>query len=275
MKIRLVALLVTLATGFVLTASPASAQQPIPGIKQTVAFKQLKNYVQLLYGKRDTPVFSKRRQIYRTNLTSRRKNANLKVNALFRQKVNRIKKQDDNQERRQIKQIRISQKRQVQELQGDLADRLADLNADQNAAIQRVYDRYAGQINSRAAKRDRLKAQLRRTTNPTRRAKLIRQIDKLQTQINGLVSDRTTDVNGINSRYAARASSVTNLFNSRIAKVKATAKRQIQQARNAWRQTFRTQHEAAKTRREAQRDLVGTVADRGFGYIQQMPPVNE
>lgn len=275
MKLRLVTLVALVATGFAITASPASAQRPIPGIKQTVAFKQLKNYTEFLFSKRNTAASSARKTTYKTNLTMRRKNANLKVNSLFSQKINRIKKQDDNQQRRQVRQIRINQKRQVSAIKQDLAERLADLQADQNAAVQRVFDKYASQINFKANRRDALKRQLKRATNPTRRAQLIRQINKLQTQINGLVSDRTTEVNNVNSRYAARATSVTNLYNSRIANARASAQEQIQQAKNAWRQTFRTQVNAAKTRRDAQKDLVGTVASRGFGYIQQMPPVNE
>lgn len=275
MKIRLVALLAILATGFAIAASPASAQRPIPGIKQTVAFKQLKSYTQFLFSKRNVATPSARKQIYKRNLTTRRKNANVKVNALYSQKLNRLSKQDDNQERRQVKQIRTNQKRQVQAIQQDLAMRIADLQSDQSAAVQRVFNRYAPQINPRADKRDRLKRQLSRTTNPTKRAALIRQINKLQTQINALVSDRTTDVNNVNSRYQARITSVTNLYNSRIANARANAKRQIQQAKNAWRQTFRTQVQAAKSRRNAQKELVDTVASRGFGYIQQMPPVNE
>ncbi len=275
MKLRLVTLIALIATGFAITASPASAQRPIPGIKQTVAFKQLKNYVQILYTKRNVATPSARKAIYKTNLTSRRNNANLKVNSLYTQKLNRISKQDDRQERRQIKQIRINQKMQVQGIKQDLAERITDIQSDQNAAVQRIFNRFAPSINSRADQRDRLKRQLARTTNPTRRASLTRQINRLQTQINGLVSDRTTAVNNVNSRYQARITSVTNLYNSRIANARSAAQRQIQQARNAWRQTFRTQVQAAKTRRDAQKDLVGTVAERGFGYIEQMPPVNE
>ncbi len=274
MKLRLVTIIALIATGFALTASPASAQRPIPGIKQTVAFKKMKNYVQFLYSKRNTATPAARKTIYRNTLTTRRNNANVKVVALYRQKLNRLSKQDDNQQRRQIKQIRINQKNQVQDLRQDLAERLAELQANQNAAIQRVYNQYQPKINIRADKRDRFKRQLRRTVNPTRRAQLIRKIDNLQTQINALVSDRNTDVNNINSRYAARQTSITNLYNSRIANVKANAQQQIQQARNAWRRTFRTQVQAAKTRRNAQKELVGTVAQRGFGYIEQMPPVN-
>lgn len=275
MKLRLVAILAILSTGLLFSATPASAQQPIPGIKQTVAFKQLKSYTGFLFSKRNTQASTDRRQTYKSTLTTRRGNANLKVQALYSQKINRLKKQDDNQERRQVKQIRINQKNQVQGLRQDLAERIGDLQMDQNEAVQRVYDNYAQQINSRADKRDRLKAQLRRTTNPARRATLIRQIDSLQSRINALVNDRTTDANNVNSRYSARVTSVTNLYNSRIANAKASAQQQIQQARNSWRKTFRTQLAAAKSRRDAQRSLVGTVATRGFGYIEQMPDVQE
>lgn len=272
MKLRLLAVLAILSTGLVLATAPASAQRPIPGIKQTVAFKKMKNYVHFLYSKRNTPTATFRRQTYKSNLTQRRRNANNKVNALYRQKLNRLSKQDDNKERRQVKQIRLNQKSQVQGIKRDLAERLADLQSDQNMAVQRIYNRYAPQINSRADQRDRLKRQLNRTTNPVKRAQLNRKIKNLQIQINGLVDDRNTAVNNVNSRYAARTTSVTNLYNSRIANVKASAQQQIQQARNAWKQTFRTQVQAAKTRRIAQRDIVDTVADRGFGYIEMMPP---
>lgn len=275
MKLRLVTIIALIATGFALTASPASAQRPIPGIKQTVAFKKMKNYVEFLYSKRNTATPAARKTIYKNTLTTRRNNANTKVVALYQQKLNRLKKQDDNKQRRQIKQIRINQKNQVQAIKQDQAERLAELQADQNAAVQRVYNQYQPKINVRADKRDRFKRQLKRTINPTRRATLIRKIDALQTQINGLVSDRNTAVNNINTRYAARATSINNLYNSRIANVRANAQDQIQQARNAWRQTFRTQVQAAKTRRNAEKELVGTVAQRGFGYIEQMPSVAE
>ncbi len=275
MKTRLVSLLVLSLAALVLTSAPASAQQPIPGIKQTVAFKQLKNYVQFLFTKRATPVVNAKRQTFKTNLSKHRKNTNLKVVQLYSRKLMRIAAEDDVKQRRQIKQIRVAQKRQVQGLKQEMADRLAELRGDQNDAVQRVYDSYASQINSRADERDRLKRQLSRTTNPARRTKLTRQIKKLQTQINGLVSDRTTDVNNVNSRYQSRITATTNLYNSRIAQARASAKRQIQQTNNAWKQTFRTQIQAAKARRDAQKDLVGTVADRGFGYIGEMPPADQ
>lgn len=275
MKLRALAL-IALITGLLFVAgSPASAQRPIPGIKQTVAFKQLKNYVQFLGGRKNVPASSTQKMNFRSNLNARKRKANQKVVALYKQKLTRLSKQDDNQERRQVKQIRLAQKRQVQALKQDLADRINDIQEDQAQAVQRVYDNFAPRINMRADRRDALKRQLKRTKNPAKRAALIRQINKLQTQINALVSDRTIAVNNVNSKFSARISKANNLYNSRIAGVRANAQRQIQQARTAWRQTFRPQIAAAKPRRDGQKEIVASVASRGAGYIDQMPPVNE
>jgi vacuolar-type H+-ATPase subunit I/STV1 len=275
MKLRALALIALITGLLFVAASPASAQRPIPGIKQTVAFKQLKNYVQFLGSRKNVPASSTQKMTFRTNLNTRKRNANQKVNSLFQQKLNRISKQDDNQERRQVKQIRLAQKRQVQALKQDLADRIADIQEDQAQAVQRVYNNYAPRINARADRRDALRRQLNRTTNPAKRAALIRQINRLQTQINALVSDRTIAVNNVNAKYSARISKATNLYNARIASVRASAQRQIQQARNAWRQTFRTQVAAARSRRDGQKEIVAAVASRGVGFIEMMPPVAE
>jgi hypothetical protein len=275
MKKRLLVLLALVSTGVVLIGPPSPAQSAVPGIKQTVAFKRLKSYVNLLQSKRTVPVTTTRRQTYKTTLSNRRKTANTKVQALYSRTLLKISREDDKKQRRDIKKIRQNQKAQVQNLNQELNDRVNEIRADQNDAVQRVYDKYAPQINFKANKRDRLKRQLSHTTNPTRRTKLIRQINQLQIQINALINDRTTDVNQVISRYGGRITTVTNLYQQRIKKVKANAQQQIQQEKNAWRQTFRTQIQAAKTRRDAQKAIVGAQAQRGFGFIQQMPPVGD
>lgn len=275
MKLRALALIALITGLLFVAASPASAQRPIPGIKQTAAYKQLKNYVNFLNGRKSTPTPAARKTVYRTNLNGKKQNANTKVVSLYQQKLLRLSKQDDNQQRRQIKQIRTAQKRQVQALQQDLADRINDIQMDQSEAVQRVYNNYAPKINLRADRRDALKRQLKRTTNPAKRATLIRQIDTLQSQINALVSDRTTAVNNVNSKFSVRISQANNLYNSRIANVRASAQQQIQAAKQAWRQTFRTQINAAKSRRDGQKDMVNALASRGAGYIDQMPPIGE
>ena len=275
MKIRLAALLVLLTAVLAVTAGPAAAQRPIPGITQTVAYKQLKHQVSFLYEKRNVPVRAARRDAYRATLTTRRKKANLKVKALYSQKLRRLSKQDDRKQRRDIKRIRENQKAQVQDLNARLDGRLAALARKQSAAENRITSSYAARINPLADRRDSHRRHLTRTTNPARRSRIIRQISQLQVRINALVSDRSADLDSLDSRYEARAQSVRNLFTQRITKVKSQARKQIQQAQNPWRQTFRLQIQAAKTRRDAQKDIVDTLAGRGFGYIEQMPPVAE
>jgi hypothetical protein len=274
MKIRLVALLAILATGLCLAGPATPAQSAVPGIKQTVAFKRLKNYVTFLQSKRTVPVNSTRRQTYKTTLTSRRKNANSTVLALYSRTLLKISREDDVKQRRDIKKIRQNQKAQVQSLNAKMAVRLSALQDNENAAQARIYASYNVQINPLANKRDRFKRQLAKTANPTKRAQLTRKINKLQVQINALVSDRTTDLNNLQNQFNLKAKNIRNKFGQQIANVKANAQQQIQQERNAWRQTFRTQIQAAKTRRDAQKDIVSSQAERGFSFIQQMPPVD-
>jgi len=275
MRNRLAALLVLIVAGVMFAAVPASAQSAVPGIKQTPAFKKMKGYVEFLYDRRMKTVTPKKRQTFRTNLRGFRKNADLKANQLFSIRITQIARQDDVQERRQVRRIRVNQKRRVQAQQRALANRVSALKVKQNVAVQRIYNQYQPQINNLADQRDMLKRQLNRTTNPVKRAKLTQKINNLQTRINALVSDRTTDVSEVNARYNARTNSVTALFNARITKIRAQARKQIRQARNAWRRTFRTQLQAAKVRRGADKEIVASVAERGNGYIDQMPSPNQ
>jgi len=275
MKSRLLVLLALVSTGVVLAGVPSPAQGAVPGIKQTVAFKRLKSYANFLQSKRTVPVDTTRRQAYKTTLANRRKNANTKVQALYSQTLLKISREDDKQQRRDIKQIRLNQKAQVQNLNSRQAVRLGALQDQQSSASQRIYATYALQINPMADKRDRLERQLDKTVNPVKRNQLTRQIDKLQVKINALVSDRTTDLNNLQTNYKIKSQNIRNQFSQQIANVRANAQRQIQQERNAWRQSFRTQIQAAKTRRDAQKDMVASQAERGSGYIEQMPPVDQ
>lgn len=272
MKTRLVALLAILVTGLFVAVGPTPAQSAVPGIKQTVAYKRLKSYVGFLQSKRNVPVKTTRRKTYKTTLSNRRNNANTKVLSLYSRTLLKISREDDAKQRRDIKRIRQNQKAQVQALNARQANRLAALQAKENAASARIYASYNLKIDPLANKRDRLRRQLARTTKPAKRSALTKQINKLQVKINGLVDDRTTDLNGLANRFNLKAQNIRNQFGQLIANVKANAQKQIQQERNAWRQTFRTQVQAAKTRRDAQKDMVGSQAERGFSFISQMPP---
>lgn len=275
MKNRVLVLLALVSTGLVLAGAPSPAQSAVPGIKQTVAFKRLKSYVNFLQSKRTVPVTAARRQTYKTNLANRRKNANTKVQALYSRTLLKISREDDKKQRRDIKQIRLNQKAQVQNLNARQATQLAALQSKENSASQRIYATYGVQINPLADKRDRLKRQLTKTTNPVKRNQLNRQIKKLQVKVNALVNDRTTDLNNLQTRFNLKAQNIRNQIAQQIANVKSNAQRQIQQERDAWKTTFRTQIQAAKTRRDSQKDMVSSQAERGSGYIEQMPPVDQ
>lgn len=271
MKTRLLVALVLSAFGIALAVSPAVAQKPIPGIKQTAAWKSLQSYVSLLQTRRDTPAAPAARSRYVQNLAKRRDNAETRVHALYGMKLMRIASQDDRWQRREIKGIRRGQKRQVQALKDAQADRVSVLQSKQAVATRNVQDRYARRISPLADRRDKLRRKLVKTSNPDKRATLNRKIQRLQNRINDLSDAQNDEISAINDRYGTRISAVNSLFNARISNVKTKAKRQITRVNRAWKKTFRTQVKAAKVRRDSQRGLVKTLARRGAGYINRMP----
>ncbi len=271
MKIRLLVALVLSTFGIALAVSPAVAQKPIPGIKQTAAWKSLHNYVSFLQARRDKAAGPAVKLKYTQTLATRRGNADTRVLALYGRKLMRIAARDDRWQRREIKQIRSNQKRQVQALKGRQADRINALQAKQAIAIRVIQNRYSPKITRLADRRDRLKKKLGNTTKPLERAELKRKIRRVQNRINDLAAAQQDEINSVNSRYETRIAAVNELFNARIAKVKTRAKRQIRQTNRAWKKTFRTQVRAAKVRRDSQKDLVKALALRGTGYIKQMP----
>lgn len=271
MKARLFVALVLSTLGLFAFASPGVAQKPIPGIKQTAPWKSLNRYVSFLQDRREQPATGARKQTYRRTLKSRRGKADDKVLSLFGHKIARIAAKDDRWQKRQIRKIRRDQKRKVASLKADLAERVNTLQAKQAVAVGRITARYAPRINRLSDKRVRLERKLDKTRKPAKREVLVRKIKRLQDQINDLVSDRQSEIDNVNSRYQGRIAGVNDLFNARIGKAKSSAKRQIRQTNTAWKQTFRIQLKAAKTRRDSQKDLVAALASRGSGYINQMP----
>jgi len=271
MKTRLLIALVLSTFGLAMAASPGTAQKPIPGIKATASYKSLQRYVGFLKTRRNTPVTGTKRSTYRRNLATRRGRADTKVVNLYRQKLNRLSKQDDRWQRRRVMQIRRTEQRRVESLNRQLDQRLAGLQARRAAAIIRVGDRFNPGINRLANRRDRLRRRLAKTSRPSKRAALVRRIRRIQNNINDLVDERNAELANVNSRYDGLASGVTDLFNARIARAHAAAKREIAEAAAAWRRTFRVQVRAAKIRRDGQKDLVRALSARGTGYINSMP----
>ncbi|MDQ2700423.1 MAG: hypothetical protein M3Y23_03735, partial [Actinomycetota bacterium] len=172
MKTRLLSSLALLSLMVLAMASPAAAQKPIPPIQQTAQFKGLKRYVNTLAEKKNKPATPARKATFRTKLSTKRTAANQKAKALYNQRVNRISKQDDQQERRQVKSIRQNQKQQVNSLNDKLNSKLSSLGVKEAAAIARINSTYANRIDPLERKRAILRKRLAKTTNPVKRERL-------------------------------------------------------------------------------------------------------
>ncbi len=262
--------LITLAL-FGFASSANAAQKPIPSIKSTPEFRQLKGFVSTLFAKRNVRTTNARKGAFKTTLKTRRTKANLKATALYNRRDLRISKQDDKKERRAIKQVRDTQKVRIARLNGSLNDRLGALNAKQNLAVGAINAKYANRIDPLSRKRVILQKRLAKTTNAAKRTRIARKITAVQRQINSFVNARQAAVNAVAARYNVRAANVKDLFAGKFANVRAAAKRQITQARSAYRRLYRQQLAAARQRKSAEVSLITTVRDRGAGYIEQMP----
>ncbi|MDQ2622136.1 MAG: hypothetical protein M3Y45_03750 [Actinomycetota bacterium] len=275
MKLRALVPLVLAAFVLVGFSGNAAAQKPIPGIKSTAPFKSLKRYVNVLQGKVNVPASAARKQQYRTNLSARRANANNKVKQLYKRRTTRIAKQDDNQERRDISRIRSAQKVQIQNLQNQQANRLNSLQMKENAAIARINARYAPRLDPLVNKRAALEVKLAKAKTPAKRNAIRTKINRTQTKINTIVNARQDDINATASRYDARAANVRSLFDAKISNVRAKTRQQIAYQKNEWKKIYRGQLGNAKERRTNEFELISNLRDRGAGYIDRMPPVNE
>ncbi|MBK5231576.1 MAG: hypothetical protein JJE13_01150 [Thermoleophilia bacterium] len=262
--------LITLAVlGFASTAT--AAQKPIPSIKTTPEFRQLKGYVATLFAKRNVQTTNAKKGVYKANLKTRRTKANLKASSLYNRRVIRISKQDDNKQRRAIGRLRHTGRIRVANLNATLTSRLNRLNAQQNVAVDGINRGFAVRIDPNTRKRGILQTRLRKTTNPAKRAKITAKITAVQNRINKLVNARQAAANAVVARYNARASNVKGIFAGRISSVKASIARQIKRAKNAYKRLYRQQLAAARQKKTADVTLITSVRDRGAGYIEQMP----
>ncbi len=275
MRTRLLSTLALLSLIVLASAMPANAaQKPIPGIKKTREFKQLKTYVNFLQLKRNAPTSNAQKGVYKAKLKTRRTSANLKATALYDRRILRISKRDDDQQRRQIRQIRHNQSIRVTNLNNTLNARLGQLNAAEDAAVDRVNAGFNAKINPLSRKRTILQKRLAKTTNLVKRTRITKKIAQIQRKLNTLVDSRQVSANAVAARYNGRANTVKNLFTARIARAQASARKQVRQARSAYKRLFRQQIGAAKQRKAADITLITAQRDRGAGFIEQMPPLN-
>lgn len=273
MKTRLLFTLVLLPILALVAVAPASAQQPIPGIKNTAEFRSMKNYVSNLSTKRNIPASTTRKSKFRSTLKTKRVKANAKAKSLYKRKVVRISKQDDNKERRQVKQVRQAQKSAITGLKADLASRLGSLRAKQAAAIARASASFNSRIQPLSNKRRILQKRLDKTKNPLKRNRITLKINSVQRQINTLVNARTSKANEVKSKYDLRIGNLNDLYDARVQKARASAAKQIQQARNAYKRLFREQLATAREKKSNNIELITNLRDRGAGYIDAMPNV--
>jgi len=274
MRTRLLSTLALITLMLFGAATANAAQRPIPSIKNTPEFRQLKTYVNFLGIKKNTPTSNAQKGVYRAKLKGKRTSANLKATSLFNRRITRISKRDDDSQRRDIRRIRHNQKVKIAKLNNVLNTRLARLNAAQNAAVDRVNAGFSARINSNSRKRDILQKRLNKTTNPVKRTKINDKIIAIQRKLNSLINARQASANAVIARYNARGNNVKNIFTARIARAQASARKQIRQAKAAYKRLYRAAIAAAKQRKAADITLITAQRDRGAGFIEQMPPIN-
>lgn len=275
MKARTLPSLLLISLVLLGSASTASAQAPIPNFKTTAPYKSLKNYVNMLRDRSATPATAEQKAQFRSKLAAKRNAANAKAKSLFTLTINRIKKKDDVQERRQVKRIRQNQKAQVAALNASLAAQLQNIDASERAALNRIDSRYDRRINPLARQRTALRRQLAMSRNPVQRIRIARKIESIQNELNALVQARQSAEAAIEARFDSRSDAAKERFSTRIKNAKASAKRQILQARRAWKNLFREEFADAKERRADNFDLVAQLREAGSGYIQAMPQPTE
>jgi hypothetical protein len=252
-------------------ASPAVAK-PVPGIKQTQQYRVLLKFVNKLEAKRKTPAGPDRKAAYRKSLSSKTGDAKRQVKTLFNRRATRVKSRDDAEERRQVRNIRTNQKRQVQALQAVLNSKLADAQDDLNAAIRRINARFAPRLNPLVAQRKILRKRLAKAQRPARKERLRKAIREVQKQINRVVDARQASTSVVTTRYQARVEALNDVYSTRIRNVRNRSRQLVLQARRAWQQTYRVDYERLKERRSTEFSLVKRLRVRGSGYIAAMPP---
>ena len=264
----LIALISLLVLG---SAGTATAQAPVQNLKTTAQYKSLKTFVNTLRARSSTPTTAERKRSFRTQLGNKRNKANAKAKSIFNLTINQIKKKDDVQERQQIKRIRQNQKAQVTALKSSLGAQLRNIAANERIATNRINERYANRINPLSRERSTLKRRLAVTKKQAQRNALIRKINAIQEELNSLVNARQSALNAVDTRFDSRSDAASNLTATKVQRAKAAAKRQIMQARRAWKNLFREEFADAKEKRSDNFESISELHTDGLGYIQQMP----
>lgn len=271
MKTRAVTALVPLIAVGLLAAGPAQAKQPIPGITQTAQWRALKSYVNQLEAKRNTPASAQQKTAFRQKLSGKRLAANARVKKLYSQRIQRIVNRDQAQERRQIQKLQNAANRQVDQLKGQRAARLAYKKASFASQIASIQDRYATSIDTNNRQLKRLERNLRRTRDPFQRQVILQHIDTIENDNTQLKRARTRNIENATDAHREAVSIIRRKFATRIADTRNHYRGLIATVRQTWKTLYANEVKAAKSKRTDQFQLVTNLWDRGEGYIEQMP----
>lgn len=271
-KSKLLASLFFLFTLVLGLAGPAVAKKPIPGIKDTPEYRSLLSYVNFLQTRSSKPASSEQKEIFRNNVANRRLKANSKVGNLYQRRLTRIKSRDDEAERRDIKKTRQAQARRINQLNDQRAARINQAGTRYRNRVNQINSRYADPIASASAKRKRLKAQLNRTTDPDKREALLAQLGTVNARLRQLKTARQEKLDEAADQNRSQIRDINDNFDGLIADARRFYKGQVERIKEQWKKTYQGDVAKAKSRRDSDFNLVTNLRDRGFGYINQMPP---
>lgn len=265
---RIASLLFLLLLAFPLAAS---AKQPIPGIKQTAEWKNMKNYVSLLQSLQNTPATPAQKQAFTNNLSSKQIATNNRVKALYSRTIQRITNRDQRAEQKQIRKVRNSEKEQIQELQAQKKRALQSQQSKLSARQSAIRSGAKSQIASAQKNLRRLQASLRKTTNPFRREIILANINTTKTNISRLQGSLQRKLQDAASASAKKSAAIKKSFVRRADSTRARFQEIVQKIQSAWKKIYRDDVQAAKERRQSQFQLVSNLRQRGAGYIAAMP----
>lgn len=271
MKTRLLSSLALVSILVLAFAGSATARKPIPPITATGPYKVLKQYVNELHSKANVPVRPSRRKAYKSKLNNKSGNAFRQVNNLFERRKIRAYGDDLAVYKADSKAAKQSQKRKVSALQIGLANRLNNIQADYNNAIDRLNLRFAPSVDPLQRKIKLLAKKLRKTSKPAKRARIQKSINKAVNKLNVVQSRKQNFANAILSKFTQKKNFVTAQNKANIQAVKADTKQAIRGFKRALARKNNEELAAARDRKGNDRDLVDNLKQGGQTAISRMP----
>ncbi len=271
MKIRLLSSLALVSILVLAFAGSATARKPIPPITATGPYKVLKQYVNELRSKSNVPVRPSRRSGYKSKLNNKSGNAFRQVNNLFQRRKIRAYGDDLAVYKADSKAAKQSQKRRIAALANGLANRLNNIQADYNNAIDRLNLRFAPSVDPLQRKIKLLVKKLRKTSKPARRAKIQQSINKTDGKLNVVQARKQNFANAILSKFTRKKNFVTAQNKVNVAGVKADTRQAIRGFKRVLTRKNNEQLAAARDRKGNDRELVDNLKQGGQAAIARMP----